>query len=86
MFNVVHRTIVGGSRGAVTWTAYKSEVDYNEWNNEKMKSWYEEVAKGVTSNQAVYLCSLPKATIDVMVSQMKHFNEKLQTALKMPEG
>ena len=76
---VVHRTIAECvSTGAITWTSYDSKEKYDEWNDEKMKSWYEIVAEGVTSEQAVELCSSPEAKINVILSDIRKFQERLQ--------
>jgi hypothetical protein len=58
MHNVVFRTIVECStKGAITWTSFKSKEHFDKWYDAKMRDWYEVVEEGVTQQRAVDLCS-----------------------------
>ena len=82
MYNVVFRNISGStSSGAITWSTFKSKAafdDFDEWNDQKMKSWYQVVEEGVSPERAVELCSTPEATRAVVVSKMREVGELLR--------
>ena len=79
MYNVVFRNISGStSDGAITWTSFKSKAVFDEWNDRKMKIWYQVVEEGVSQEQAVELCSTPEATRAVVVSKMREVVELLR--------
>ena len=61
MYIVVSRTLVGPSRGVLTWTGFPSKEYFDKWNDAKMRSWYETVEEGVTEERALELCSSPEA-------------------------
>jgi hypothetical protein len=63
MYNVVTRTLVGNSKGAITWTSFESKEEFDKWNDDKMQSWYQVVEEGVTEERATELCSGPEATV-----------------------
>lgn len=75
MYNVVHKTLVGNSKGCFTWTSFKSKEDYNKWNTDKMRSWYETVAEGVTEEHAIELCTTPEATEATLVSGLRELGD-----------
>lgn len=58
MYVVVVRNIGDGIlRGVVTWSSFESELAFNAWYGEKMRTRYEVVDKGVTKERALELCS-----------------------------
>lgn len=76
---VVRRTIANcASTGAITWTSYDSKEQYDEGNNGKMRSWYEPVACGVTSKEAIKLCSSPEAIFAAILYEIRKASEELQ--------
>jgi len=61
-YNVVFKNISEGTHtGVITWSSFKNKEEFDEWYDEKMKSWYKIVAEGVTSDRAIQLCSTPEA-------------------------
>lgn len=79
MYNVVFRNISGStSDGVITWSSFKSKAAFDEWNDEKMRSWYQVVEEGVSQERAVELCSTPEATRSVVVSKMREVSELLR--------
>lgn len=56
-YNVVFRTIIeeGGHAGIITWTSFESKEKFDAWFTPKLRTWYEVVAEGVTSEEAVKL-------------------------------
>ena len=79
MHNVVFRNISGSiSDGVITWSSFKSKVDFDKWNDQKMKSWYQVVEEGVSQERAIDLCSTPEATQAVVVSKMMEVGELLR--------
>jgi len=71
-YNVVFRTILEcETTGAITWTTLKSKDHFDRWYDDKMKSWYEVVAEGVTEKEAVALCQTPEALVASWVSMEK---------------
>jgi hypothetical protein len=56
-YNVVFRNIVAesGYAGIITWTSFKDKAAFDAWFTPKLRGWYEVVAEGVTSEQAVEL-------------------------------
>ena len=82
MYNVVFRNIGGGtSSGAITWTSFRDKARFHEWNDEKMKNWYEIVEEGVSQERAVELCSTPEATRAVIVAKLRELDETLRQLL-----
>lgn len=72
MYNVVFRTIVAcNSRGAITWTSFKSKEEFNKWDDEKMRSWYQVVAEGVSDEQAIEFCSTPEAIAAIVAYELR---------------
>jgi hypothetical protein len=72
MYNVVSETIVEcASKGAVTWSSFESKEKFDEWNDKKMKSWYKVLAEGVTQEQAIEICSSPKAKLANLLANMR---------------
>ena len=64
-YNVVFRNIDEGSVyfGAITWTTYKSKMDFDEMRHTHVERGQEIVAEGVTNERAVELArSTPYAT------------------------
>ena len=54
MYNVVFRNISGStSDGVITWTAFRDKAYFDEWNDEKMKAWYQVVEEGVSQERAI---------------------------------
>jgi hypothetical protein len=71
-YNVVFETIFEGSHnGVTTWTSFESKEKFEKWNDEKMKSWYKVLAEGVTPEQAVEICSSPKAKLAALLARLK---------------
>ena len=72
MYNVVFKNTSGSiSDGVITWTSFVSKAHFDEWYNEKMKDWYKIVREGVSEEQAIELCSSTKATLAVLISELK---------------
>jgi len=79
MYNVVFRNIVEcATEGAITQTSFESKKHFDEWYDEKMRSWYEVVEQGVTEERATELCSSPEATQFALLSILRKANELLQ--------
>lgn len=71
-YNVVHRTIVGDYKGVITWTAYESKEDSDKHHEHpNIKAWYEKIAEGVTTDEAVALCSTDEAKINAILAKLK---------------
>ena len=86
-YNVVFRTIVKcETTGAITWTTFRSKEDFDKWNNDKMKSWYEVVAEGVSEATAIELCSSPEATRAVEESLRARQRQALERLSLMLAG
>jgi len=89
MHNVVFQNILEGTHcGVITWTSFESKEAFDEWYNEKMKSWYQVVEEGVSEQRAIELCSSPEAHTAVLVSacrelieNLDNLNEELRAAL-----
>lgn len=80
-YNVVFKNISPGTHtGVFTWSSFKDKKEFDKWNNEKMKSWYQVVAEGVTSDRAVELCSTPEANQAAMFATGREI-EKLADSI-----
>ncbi len=72
MYNVVFRTIAEcSSKGAITWTSFKSKEDFDKWYNSKRRGWYEVVDQGVSQERADELCSTPEAYTAATISELR---------------
>ena len=78
MYNVVFQTKVGTSQGAVTWSTFKDQNFFDNWYNQKMKSWYEVLTQGVTKEHAIELCSTPQAKLAAVISQLRELGQELR--------
>lgn len=79
MYNVVTRTIASGTHtGVITRTLFKSKADFDQWNDEKMKSWYEVVEEGVSEERAVELCSSKEAQLAVETASLREVEEHMK--------
>lgn len=78
MYNVVFRTIIKcATEGAITWSSFETQEDFERWYDEKMRSWYEVVEQNVSEARAVELCSSPEATSAVLFSHIRELAEIL---------
>lgn len=85
-YNVVHKTIIEGTcYGTMTWTSYESKEHYDKWNDTKMQSWYETVAEGVTSEEAIAMCSTPEASDVAMMAYASRMSEIFNICSSIPE-
>lgn len=76
MYNVVFRTIAKCiSEGAITWSTFNSQEDFEKWYNDEMRSGYEVVEQNVSQERAIELCSSPEATRAVFISQIRELGE-----------
>ena len=63
MYNVVFRNISDGRpKGVVTWSSFSSQNDFEMWYDDKMRREYEVVAKNVSDERTVELCSTADAS------------------------
>lgn len=81
MYTVVFRDIFDGpSKGAITYTLFKSKEEFDKWYDDKMRTWYEVVEEGVTQERAQKLCSSPQAQLAVVVSSLREITNFLDDA------
>ena len=86
MYNVVMRTIAPDNyRGVITWTSFPTEEEFNRWYDSKMQSWYEIVAKGVSEERALEICSSPESTLTAMTAELRNIEEALSQACALLE-
>ena len=82
MFNVVFETIGGTHNGVTTWSSFEDEDYFNKWYNNKMKSRNKVVAKGVTFEQAIKICSTPKANMAAMLAVLREAEKNIREVLR----
>ena len=75
-YNVVFKTKGGPSDGAITWSSYQDEAEFNRRYSTKMRAWYRVVEKGVSQERVIELCSTPEATWAAVLSMIR---EKFET-------
>lgn len=76
-YNVVTKTCGGISDGVITWTSFESEEAFNKWYDKVMNRLYKIVAKGVSQERALELCSTTEANEVVLLSHERVFDRLL---------
>ncbi len=63
-YNVVFENLISEThKGVRTWTSFKDKKDFDEWYNDKMKSWYKVIAEGFfSSEEAIRICDETELT------------------------
>lgn len=77
-YNVVFRTLIGKSCGAITRTSFESKEAFDAWFSPKLRGWYEVVEEGVTDERGEELCTSPEANRAVMVCGFRQISELTQ--------
>lgn len=77
MYAVVFRTIGGACDGAITWTSFTDEAQFQEWYDDEAESKFEVVESGVTKERAIELCTSPAAQEAAVLSMLRQANDLL---------
>lgn len=81
MYNVVFKTLVGQSCGAITWTSFENKAAFDKWYNDQMRLTYQVAEENVTSEEAVAHCSTTEATLASVLSLLRGAEECLHRSL-----